>query len=85
MNEEIASLQNQTWELIDCRIRKKSIGCRWIFTVKHKVNDTIEHFKTKLVAKGYNQTYKIDYAKMFALTVKINIVRVLLSLAANFD
>ena len=54
-------------------------------TVKYKANDSIERFKARLVAKGYTQTYEIDYTETFALVAKINIVQVLLSLAANLD
>ena len=37
------------------------------------------------IAKGYTQTYDIDYQKIFALVAKMNSTRVLLSLAINFD
>ncbi|RVW76140.1 Retrovirus-related Pol polyprotein from transposon RE1 [Vitis vinifera] len=41
MNEEMKSLQkNETWELVECPPGKKPIGCRWIYTVKYKADET---------------------------------------------
>ena len=38
-----------------------------------------------MVTKGYNHTYEVDYQETFATVAKMNIVRILLSLAINFD
>jgi transposase InsO family protein len=82
--EEMNALRkNGTWELVDLPRDKKTVGCKWVFSVKYKADGSIERYKARLVAKGFTQTYGMDYQEMFAPVTKINSIRVLLSLAVN--
>ncbi|KAI5344630.1 hypothetical protein L3X38_012507 [Prunus dulcis] len=73
IKEEMKALEkNQTWTLETIPRGKKTIGCRWVFTIKHNADGSIERYKARLVAKRYTQTYGIDYEETFAPVAKLN-------------
>ena len=85
MNEQMGALErNETWEIAERPKDKKAVSCRWIFTAKYQSNGTLDLYKVWLVAKGYTQTYEIDYEETFALLTKMNTIRIILFLATHF-
>jgi hypothetical protein len=54
MDEKMATLDaNVTWQLVVLPKDKKTIGCKWVYKVKHNVDGSMNRYKARLVAKGY--------------------------------
>jgi hypothetical protein len=86
MQEEYGSLViNNTWSLVPLPKRRKPISCKWVFKIKHGVDGEVERYKAKLVARGFTQTFGVDYNENFALVVKFVSIRCILTLAAIED
>ncbi|KAL0642049.1 hypothetical protein Bca4012_102844 [Brassica carinata] len=80
-----AMIKNDTWYESELPKGKKAVSSRWIFTIKYLANGQIDRKKTRLVARGFTQTYGEDYIDTFAPVAKLHTVRIVLSIATNLE
>ena len=84
MNQKMNALDNNgTWELVPLPHGKKPIGCKWVYKVKRNADGSVSRYKAQLVAKGYAQTYGIDFEETFNLVARMVTVREITSIAAS--
>ncbi|CAI7762760.1 unnamed protein product [Closterium sp. NIES-54] len=61
MEGEMKSIEeNDTWELVELPEGRKAITSKWLFKIKSNADGKIECYKSRLVAKGYQQKEKVD-------------------------
>jgi hypothetical protein len=56
---------------------------KWIWTIKCRVDGTLERYKARWVLRGFTQHPDVDYDETFSPVVKPATVRTVLSLALS--
>jgi hypothetical protein len=82
MTEEFeAHVKNKTWSVVKYVEGMSVIGCKWVYKLKRDVNGSVTRYKARIVAKGYNQQYGIDYNETFAPVLKYKSLRIIFALS----
>lgn len=84
MQEELKQLlRNQTWEVTELPKGRRKINCKWVYRVKYGTKGEVLRFKSRLVAKGFNQVKGLDYTETYAPVASYISFRIMLALAAS--
>ena len=73
------------WDIEPLPTGKKAISSKWVFTLKERPDGSVERYKARIVAKGFQQIPGLDYDETFAPVAKLVSIRAILSIAAIED
>nr|GEV00036.1 hypothetical protein [Tanacetum cinerariifolium] len=57
---------------------------KWLFKKKTDMDGAVHTNKARLIAKGFTQTYRVDYEETFSLVADIRAIRILIAVAAFY-
>ena len=86
MKAEIDALKEKnTWEIVRRPKNTTVVDCRWVYKVKWSHDGSEAKLKSRLVARGFNQEYGVNYFDTYAPVVKNSSVRLLMALAVKYE
>lgn len=86
IESELSSLHKaKVWDLVPPPQGCNIVGCRPVFKIKRLADGTIDRYKVRYVAQGYNQVEGVDFNETFAPVAKTASIRAMLALAAWHD
>nr|GEZ67036.1 putative retrotransposon Ty1-copia subclass protein [Tanacetum cinerariifolium] len=86
INVEMQSMKyNEVWILVELPPNGQTVGSKWLFKKTTDMDGNVHIYKSRLVAKGYTQTPRIDYKETFSPVADIRAIRILIAIAAYYD
>ena len=83
MEEEIKSLDDNVWELVEPPAGWKIVGSKWVYKIKHDGEERVQRYKARLVAQGYTQKRGAYYDETFSPVITMESLRTVVGLAAR--
>jgi hypothetical protein len=82
MAEKIAALeQTDTWDLMPYPPRVYPITYKWVYKVKTRSDGSLERYKARLIARGFQHEHDRDYDETFTHVAHMTTIRTLLVVA----
>jgi hypothetical protein len=83
MTDEIVAFERTgTWNLVPYPPRVHPITCKWVYKVKARSDGSLERYKARLVARGFQQKQGRDYDETFVPVAHMTTIHALLVVAS---
>nr|GEZ64858.1 retrotransposon protein, putative, Ty1-copia subclass [Tanacetum cinerariifolium] len=86
MNVEMQSVKdNDVKVLVELPPNARTVGRKWLFKKQTDMDGAIYIFKARLIAKGFTQTYGVNYEETYSSVADIRAIRIVIAIAACYD
>jgi hypothetical protein len=78
-------MENGTWEYQKLPKGRKIIKNEWVYKLKLAANENVDHYKARLMVKGFTQKEGVDFKETFNPIVKFDSIKTMFSITVLED
>jgi hypothetical protein len=82
MEEYQSIMKNDVWDIVLRPKGKSVVTSKWIYKIKHAVDESIEKHKARFVARGFSQVEGINYEETSAPAARYTSIRTIIAIAS---
>ena len=83
MESEMNSIRaNKTWNLVELPKNRRALPCKWVYWQKETSDSTNLKYKARLLAKGFQQEYGVNFDEIFSQVVNMTTLPFMLVVVA---
>lgn len=84
MKAELAAHDKiETWKITPTLQGYSLLSTEWVYSLKRDLNGRIERYKTRLVVRGFEQRYGIDFKETYSPVASIESIKLIFMLATQ--
>jgi hypothetical protein len=76
-------MKNDVWKIVPRPKEKSVVTSKWVYKIKHAVDERMDKYKAIFVARGFSQKEGEDYDETFAPVARYTSIRAIILLAAS--
>ena len=81
--EHQSIMKNEVWEIVPRPKEKLVVTSKWVYKIKHAVDESVDKYKARFVARGFSQKEGEDYDESFAPLARYTSIRAIISLVTS--
>jgi hypothetical protein len=82
MEEYQSIMKNDVWEVVLRPEGKSVVTSKWMYKIKHAIDDNIEKYKARFVARGFSHKEGEDYDETFDPVAKYTSISSIIAIAS---